>query len=174
MGEGFPLHILSKTDTLRPRRKGMCSPPLHCKQGESGWDPSQGSKGMEAPEASSLSSSRGSCWWGHPLSSPCSPASAKAAAGSAAARTIVIILINPLHAEYCGLLAGPSHAISISCQAGGSQIAHAGECFAEQTGTNLALAAPSAQSACPPGGGPLSPQNTHLTAASSRVVIGRG
>lgn len=59
---------------------------------------------------------------------PCSLSSAvaKQAGCSAAARTIVIILINPLHTEYCGLLAGPSHTISISRQAGGSQIAHAG------------------------------------------------
>lgn len=86
---------------------------------------------------------------------PCSLSSALAerAGSSAAARTIVIILINPLPAEYCGLLAGPSRTISISPRAGrgGSQIAHAGSCFAEQTETNMALPVPSAKSGFPPG-----------------------
>ena len=116
----------------------MSTPPLQHRQGESGQDPSRG----EQPGAGSRRApSTGPVLLPRPAlqpqgapgeesrsPAPCSLSSAMAnqAGCSAAARTIVIILINPLHAEYCGLLAGPSHTISISRQAGGSQIAHAG------------------------------------------------
>ena len=106
----------------------MSNPPLQLRGGGSGQDPSRGEQPghRSRPCATAGPAAAGSAWQGEPLSCSLPPAAAKRAGCSAAARTMVIILINPLHAEYCGLLAGPSHTISISRQAGGSQIAHAG------------------------------------------------
>lgn len=131
MEEEFSLRILCKTDAFSPRRNAASTPPLQHRQGERGQDPSWG----EQPESTApvlfpwlVQQPQGAPGKESSSPVPCSLSSAmaKQAGCSAAATTIVIILINPLHAEYCGLLAGPSHTISISRQAGGSQIAHAG------------------------------------------------